>query len=72
MKCLVLSHGALRHASFHINSSILELCIQIYCGRSAASLCYTCFDCGRPYPDLINSVPGLALHYLCVDFISSC
>ena len=50
----------------------LELCNSINVCLSAAPLCYTCFDCGRTYPDLIHPVPGLALHYLCVDLILSC
>ena len=32
----------------------------------------TCSDCGGTYPDLIDPMPGLALNYLCVDFILSC
>ena len=53
------------------NSEPLELWISIYICLSAVPLCYTCFDCGRTYPDLIDPVPGLALHYLCMDWILS-
>ena len=73
MKCLVLSWGP---ESCHLSLEIihfvykpLDHCIWIYICLSAAPLCYTCFDCGRTYPDLIDPVPGLALLYLCVDFI---
>ena len=76
MKCLVLSWWP---ESCHLSHKIiffvykpLELCIEIYICLSAAPLCYTRFDCGGTYPDLIDPVPGLALHYLCVDLILSC
>ena len=41
-------------------------------GLSAAPLCYTCFDCGRIYPDFIDPPPGLDLLYLRVDLNLTC
>ena len=55
MKCLVLSWGP-ESCQFSLKIIYfvykpLEHCILIYICLSAASLCYTCFDCGRTYPD---------------------
>ena len=73
MKCMVLSWGPESCQSSHKNIYFvykpLEHCIWIYICLAAAPLCYRCFDCGRTYPALINLLPGLALLYLCVDFI---
>ena len=76
MKCLKLSWGPgscqVSHKIVYFVYNPLEPGVSIYICLSVAPFCYTCFDCGRTYPDFIDLVPGPGLFHLCVKLILTC